>query len=118
MIAFALFLALTAADPVALEAGSAAPFAGVLLDGDRLEQLLRAEAERNALQERLVEEVAIREAWRALVLSPGLPTSSSSVLEDPEANRWLGFLGGVIFATGAIVGGAWVSGVAVDAGGG
>lgn len=97
-----------------LEAGQSAPFDGVLVSPERIEELIHAEAERDALKKQLATEKEISAAWQKLVESA---PADDSWTDDPDLNRGLGFVAGVLFSAGAIVGGAWISGVADGAAG-
>lgn len=113
MIALALLLAM--ADPVALAEGEPAPFAGVLVDEATAREVFMLRAETRALRDRVEAQKEITDAveafWRAkLEEATKRPDVATSLLDDPEANRWGGFVVGFLAGVGVLAGGAWVAG--------
>lgn len=106
-VVFACLLA--AADPVGLVQGAPAPFDGVLVDADRISDLIEAEATAEALAKQLEVEKSISAEWKALATSTERPW-----WEEPELNRWVGFGAGVVVAVAAVLAGAWIVGLADD----
>lgn len=117
-VTLALIMMIAAADPAPLMAGAAAPFSGVLLPPERLEELIRAEVERDALRERLATEIEVRKAWAAIAAQAvATPPLAPAMFDNPSLNFWVGVSIGVVGGVGAVVAGAWITGVAGDVSG-
>lgn len=115
MIALALVLGLMGPAPgaVALDAGSPAPFAGVLVSEERVKQLLIAETERDALRAQLDAEKKVADALNDFYkgkLKEIQANQTPAFLDDPDINRTAGFVAGIIVGVGALAGGAWLAG--------
>lgn len=109
MIALVVALVVASADPVALMAGDAAPFDGVLVDDARAGSLVIAEADGAACRAQLAAEVQVRDAWRALAQDQA---SKPAPWETPTAAFWAGVGVGGVVVVGALAFSAWALGQA------
>ena len=104
-----LAILLAHAQPVALSQGEAAPFSGVLVSPEHAEQILVEEAQLVALQKQLEAERHVCDAveayWRQKYL---VQARSVAWYDDPEVNRWGGFVLGFAAGVGVLYGGAYL----------